>query len=271
MALLMRPLRKPVSLRVFGGAYELYLESRSKPTQSLIRRLFSLAHRVVVQPRLVAEALRPIWPEQIRCVRNYRVAVADQAPRQFDAKSVRFIFGGNIRRTKGCGELFLAFADARRQLAERQCDVRIALDMYGPEYSVPTEVVDGIDAARRDPDIAFHGNVPNSVFRQALERADVFVYPSYWPTEGHSGAIVEAMFFGLPIIASDWRANTEVVQDGINGLICKHKDVASLADCMVRLAMNVELRRNLSASALQAADQYDAAVVCPELAEALGL
>lgn len=143
--------------------------------------------------------------------------------------------------------------------------------MYGPIYSVPVEQVEGLDAAKNDPDINFHGIVANSVLRQAYQHADVFVYPSYWPTEGHSGAIVEAMFYGLPILASDWRANPEVIQDGVNGLICKHKDVQSLADCMLRLARDVDLRRKLSAGALQSAGQYDVAVVCPELAEALGL
>lgn len=81
MALCMWPLRKPVSLRIFGGAYECYLQSRWKSTQWLIRRLFGLAHRIVVQPRLVADALRPIWPAQIRCVRNYRIPVSQQTAR----------------------------------------------------------------------------------------------------------------------------------------------------------------------------------------------
>jgi glycosyltransferase involved in cell wall biosynthesis len=271
MNLLMWPLGKRVSLRVFGGAYERYLESQPRPVRAFIRRVWSLSHRIVVQPRLVAEALLPVWPQKIRGVRNYREPVEDLPPRTYNTSHVRFMFAGNIRRTKGCGELFAAFSELRRRLREQNHDVRVTLDMYGPIYGVASEAPEGIEAAQQDADITFHGNVPNEVLRGAYIARDVFVFPSYWPTEGHSGALIEALFHGTPIVASDWRANPEVIQDGINGLLCKHHDVVTLADCMMRLALDVELRKKLSAGAVASARQYDVAVVCPELAEALGL
>jgi glycosyltransferase involved in cell wall biosynthesis len=270
-AVLLRPLGKPVALRIFGGAFEVYLAGRSKAVEWLIRKAFGLTDRIVVQPQLVADALKDVWPRQLRCVRNYRLPIADLPPRQFDGNVVRFVYAGNIRRTKGCQELFLAFAQVRNRLAALGSSVRVKLDMFGPIYGVEREAVEGIAEAQRDPDIVFHGQVSNSELLAAMQRFDVFVFPTYWPTEGHSGAIIEAMFCGLPTIASDWRANAEVVRDGITGLICKTRDVVSLADCMLRLAMDGELRRSLSAGALEQANWYDIAAVGPEMAEALGL
>ena len=270
MALLTWPLGKPVSLRIFGGAYELYYQSRPAVVRWLIRRFFAFCDRVVAEPRLSAEALRAIWPEQIRGVRNYRVPLADAPPRAFDPARVRFVYTGNVRGVKGCGELLAAFADVRKRLVEQHRDIHVTLDFYGP-IQPGSDPVAGLEDARQDEDITFHGAVANATLMAAYRQADVFVYPTYWPTEGHSGAVIEALCCGLPVLASDWRANSEVVHDGVNGLLCQAKDATSLADAMLRLAVDVDLRRRLSDGALREAAQYDAAVVCPELADALGL
>jgi len=237
----------------------------------LIARMFSACERIVAEPMLSAKALETLWPRQIRGVRNYRIPIADVGPRTFDPRRMRFVFTGTIRGLKGCNELLAAFAEVRRRLAVERPNVRATLDFYGPVQQGASDTVAGIESARQDPDIRFHGQVINDVLLSAHRKADVFVYPTYWPTEGHSGAVIEALFHGLPVIATDWRANTEVVEDGVSGLICKPKDVASLVECMLRLALNTDLRMRLSAGALRAAQKYDAAVVCPELAEALGL
>jgi glycosyltransferase involved in cell wall biosynthesis len=271
MAVVMKLLRKPVSLRIFGGAFELYFQSRPRPIRWLIRRMFSCCDRIVAEPLLSAKALETIWPDRIRGVRNYRIPIPGTGPRTFDSRRVRFVFTGTVRGLKGIDELITAFADVRRRLASQRPDVRATLDIYGPLQEGSSDQVTALDAARQDADITFHGQVNNDALMRAYHVADVFVYPTYWPTEGHSGAMIEALFHGLPVVASDWRANPEVIQDGVNGLLCKHHDVANLADCMMRLALEVELRRRLSAGALASAGQYDVAVVCPELAEALGL
>jgi glycosyltransferase involved in cell wall biosynthesis len=229
-----------------------------------------MSERIVVQTRLVADALKPIWPRQVRCVRNYRASVPLPV-HGFDPSRIRFIYAGGIRRTKGCGELFQAFAEAKRRIADTHPHTRLTLEMYGQVYSTPCEAAPGIEAARCDPDIAFHGTIANHELSAAYSQADAFIYPTYWPTEGHSGAVLEAMFHGLPILASDWRSNAEIVRHGVNGLIFRHRDVASLVECIVQLAVDVELRRRLAAGALDEARQYDVAIVCPELADALGL
>lgn len=66
--------------------------------------------------------------------------------------------------------------------------------------------------------------------RAYIEAASCVVLPSY--REGTSRVLLEAASIGRPIIASDVPGCREVVENRINGLLCKSKDHLDLADKM---------------------------------------
>ncbi len=53
---------------------------------------------------------------------------------------------------------------------------------------------------------------------EAFGRADLFVFPSVAPYESFGLVMVEAMMWGLPIVASDWRGNRDVLGDDFEGV-----------------------------------------------------
>jgi len=70
--------------------------------------------------------------------------------------------------------------------------------------------------------------------------ADVFVLPSL--SEGHCVSILEAMSAAKPIVASAIPANAESVVHGKNGFLVDPRDTSSLANVILRLLRNDELR-----------------------------
>jgi glycosyltransferase involved in cell wall biosynthesis len=88
--------------------------------------------------------------------------------------------------------------------------------------------------------------------RNVYAASDVLVLPSI-PTrtfqEPWGLVINEAMNRGLPVIASDavGAAAGGLVRDGVNGLIVKSGDSAALAQAIVRLANDQQLRARLGA------------------------
>ena len=78
--------------------------------------------------------------------------------------------------------------------------------------------------------VSLHGKVPNGWKR--LYEADCFVFPSWY--EGFSGALVEAMAVGIPIIASDIPMNMEAINSN-TALIYPVKDTNQLVDQMIRV------------------------------------
>lgn len=80
-----------------------------------------------------------------------------------------------------------------------------------------------------------------------LKKADIFCLPSY--REGIPKGLIEAMSTGLACITTDTVGCRETVNDGESGLLVPVKDPASLADAILQLVEDPELRRKLGEQA----------------------
>jgi glycosyltransferase involved in cell wall biosynthesis len=104
-------------------------------------------------------------------------------------------------------------------------DVTLVIAGDGPELAALQQraVQRGVaDRAR------FLGKVPHEKMALLLRAADYLaLYSGY---EGLSHTILEALYAGTPVIASNRGGNPEVVRDGVNGLLVPHPDLPALID-----------------------------------------
>ena len=77
----------------------------------------------------------------------------------------------------------------------------------------------------------------------ALEAADIVVAPSL--SEGFGLAVLEAMAIGRPCVTSRTGGLPEIVEHEHSGLLVPPGDVGALADALVRLARDPELRQRM--------------------------
>jgi glycosyltransferase involved in cell wall biosynthesis len=97
----------------------------------------------------------------------------------------------------------------------------------------------------RELDHVMLGSVPN--VRPLLEEADVLVVPSL-RMEGLPMVIVEAGLAGIAVIASRSDGIPEIIEDGVHGLLVPPGDSAALAEALLHLRSDDELRRRLAAA-----------------------
>jgi len=77
-----------------------------------------------------------------------------------------------------------------------------------------------------------------------IKESSCVVLPSY--REGTSRVLLEAAAMGRPIVTSNVTGCKEIVDDGINGLLCKSKDSADLAEKMANIVlMSHEQRKEM--------------------------
>lgn len=76
-----------------------------------------------------------------------------------------------------------------------------------------------------------------------LTALDIFSLSSDW--EGMSNALLEAMAVGLPVVATAVGGTPEVVVDGVTGLLVPLRDPPALAEAVVRLLRDPDLRHRM--------------------------
>jgi glycosyltransferase involved in cell wall biosynthesis len=94
----------------------------------------------------------------------------------------------------------------------------------------------------------FHymGEMAPAAVRELMAAADVFLNTSLH--EGMSGAVLEAMAAGLPVIAGMVAGNCALVRDGENGLLFPLEDPQALIAAAMRLSTEQSLRARLGAA-----------------------
>ena len=71
------------------------------------------------------------------------------------------------------------------------------------------------------------------------------MFPTTWKGEGFPGVIIDAYAAGLPVIATDWNLNKEIICEGENGFIIPPNDVQALAKKMIWVMNNRDLCKEI--------------------------
>ena len=77
------------------------------------------------------------------------------------------------------------------------------------------------------------GKISHESISFYFKASDIFVLNSEY--EGLSHTILEAMYFGLPVITSDKGGNPELVEDGFNGFLVEYNNKEQIKDKILRL------------------------------------
>lgn len=140
------------------------------------------------------------------------------------AERFRFLFLGRLLADKGVRELI----EATRRLKEQGLELRLQLAGFidsGNPAGVPKEEVDDWE---RDKLVEYLGATDRP--EDVLVEADCVVLPSY--REGLPRSLLEAAACGVPVITTDAPGCRDAVRDGKNALLCKPRNVESLAEAM---------------------------------------
>jgi len=154
---------------------------------------------------------------------------------------------GNLYPVKGHRFLLEACA----LLRQRHPNLHLAIAGRGALANALREQARALGLARHFHLLGLRADIPN-----LLAGADVFVLPSV--SEGLPLALLEAMFAGRPIVASDVGEVRAALADGAAGLVVEPGSVAALAAALDRLLATPSEAAEFGARAAQrAAAEYD--------------
>ena len=104
--------------------------------------------------------------------------------------------------------------------------------------------------------VKFAGFIEESLKPLYYKAADVFCLPSTMSTESFGIVNLEAMACGVPIVASKIGGVPDVVKDGENGLLVPPRDSEALADAIIYLLANGNIREKMGKNGRRKVKDY---------------
>lgn len=91
---------------------------------------------------------------------------------------------------------------------------------------------------------------------EILSRYDLMVFPTYHKGEGFAGTIIDCFIAGVPVVASRWNYNGDIIDDGVNGYLFEAKSVEALVNILTAAYENQENLNLLRKNCVEEARKY---------------
>lgn len=204
-------------------------------------------------PDDAADLVRARAQRRIQLAQQLQARSPDRAPAAPPAR-FRLLFISLCHREKGVFDAVEAVALVNRRLANDGAPLRVELDVAGrfylpaeqtefeerirqPDLRIPSSAAAGATdstMSASSPAIRYHGFAGGSAKDQLFRGADCLVFPTYYAAESFGLVLVEAMAYGLDIIATRWRNIPELLPADHPTLV-NPRSPTELADAIHRL------------------------------------
>lgn len=235
------------ALMVVGSGLASALERMPSPLRAPFTRSLEACSAIYVETEPLAATLRGQGFTNVVVLPNPRPSPG-QAWRGPSVDRKRVIFISRLTETKGVADAAAAVSAARRQ------GIDVQLNLYGPLEEGFEERLAEIVA--REEACTYHGTVAPEKVTELLASYDAMLLPTYWPTEGMPGVLVEAAMVGLPIISSRFNGVEDLIHHNVHGLLVEARDVEALTHAVIRVLSEDGLAGRLSAAARERARAF---------------
>lgn len=164
----------------------------------------------------------------------------------------RFCTFSRVMKEKGIEDAIAAVEKINSEVGETVC----TLDTYGLIDKGYKERFSEVMSTVA-PCVQYKGIVPFDKSVEAIKDYAALLFPTTWDGEGFPGTIVDAYSAGLPVIATDWNSNPEIIAEGKTGFIYPHEDKDGLALSMKKfMGYDASARIAMKKNCLTAAKEY---------------
>jgi glycosyltransferase involved in cell wall biosynthesis len=224
----------------------------------ITHRLFDHANISIVLSEFGrADAMR-LLPRKVEIVPNgipdpcpdFEESVLPQRRKRFLERSsgkqadFRVLFVGACTAAKGLFATLEAIALINKRFTERQVSISISLIVAGEfvsseerkqfEERIARSDLRGVTTAKSDESkqlVTYLGFVSGDAKSDLFREADCLCFPSLYPAEGQPVTIIEALAFGLPVVATRWRGIPDLL-NGADAHLIGRQNANALADAL---------------------------------------
>lgn len=255
--------RCPIVAHLHGGNFHVFVRHSSWWMQRLIRLTIPRITRLVLLGDRLRRTVSGAVPDhRVRVVHNGISADQLVNGRSFDtlwrgrrhaSDGVKLVYIGLLSNAKGVGDLLAAIPAVLREAPATE--FVLAGEIIASERNITRDEQGQIIRADNFHDrmkavleahsrnVSYQGIVQGEEKAEMLSHADVFLMASY--SEGMPFALLEAMAFGLPIVATPVGAIPDILSDPEHAYFVPVGRPSAIADRMLHLVRDSRSRRRM--------------------------
>ncbi|MEL7656277.1 MAG: glycosyltransferase family 4 protein [Bacillota bacterium] len=219
-----------------GNMREFYLHS-SRVIQVLIKKSALLNDRIITGSPQMKETWALIGIPDVKLVYVGNAVNLPQRNTKRISENITILFLTRVVKEKGIIELIDAFTLLNKEYPN------LKLRIVGADTKDTLYVKKYLQENIGSYSIEYVGPVTDEEKMNEYLNADIFAFPTY--VEDQSYAIMEAMSYALPCIASNVGGVPSLIKDGENGLLIEPRNTQSLKIGLETLICDPQLRRRL--------------------------
>lgn len=197
-------------------------------------RMFKKFKKILVEGDMIKQGLNKLGLYNVEVCPNFKTfsyVPNIESKSNMDIVKFKFVFFSRIIPEKGVNDIF----KAAEILNGKGYSTFYEIDFFGPvndmykdEFSYSIE---------NNQNISYKGflDFSNVKSYDLLSTYHLTLFPTYWHGEGFPGVIVDSFIAGVPVAASSWGLNSEIIKQNINGFIVPPKNPEQLASLLERI------------------------------------
>lgn len=212
----------------------------------LLFKSFSLVSKIITIDTKTYKAICEYYPEKVHNVANPINTMNMPSPKILIASkcSCKVTYLGWVIKSKGIEELLFSWDELIKSYPNWNLEI---IGPYKDDYLLNLKKKYSLN------NVTFIGELNHDEAMNNINESDIFILPSY--TEGFPYVILEAMYLGKAIIATNVGAIPEMLNNN-SAVVINPKSSLEIYENLMLLINNAELRCVLSKNARKKCEQY---------------
>ncbi len=232
---------------VVVGGWLPNLLKKKQSLQSVLKKFDS----IYVETNLMKTSMEEMNFENVKILPNFKKLniLAQKELVFYEREPFRFCTFSRVLKEKGIEDAIEAIKAINTELGKTVC----CLDIYGKVDDNQVEWFTELKECFPEY-IQYKGLVDGTNSTEIIKNYFILLFPTYYSGEGYPGTLLDAFSAGVPVIASDWAYNTEIVNDEL-GFIFPARNVEALKDIILYTIHSPREVNKLKTTCIEYADK----------------
>lgn len=221
-------LKKDVYYLVIGGVFHNFLKSGE-----FNYKKYKKLKKIYVESRKMKNELERLGLTNIEYLPNFKDFEFLEYKKRKIELPLKCLFFSRIIPEKGVNMIFEALEEINKN------ETKIKVDFYGPIEESYKGKFNKKNENNENTNYKGVLDVQNNETFNILSEYDLMLFPTYWKGEGFPGTLIDSFISGVPVLASDWNCNSEIITED-TGYIFEAKKQKEFGKKLKEIIENLE-------------------------------